>query len=216
MVSIKRVWAEIPKLPFSALVFYLLVVLLWKIGIIPAPIEIVSFLETLYTNYGFVGLFIAAFLEGIVYLGLYFPGSFIIALSVFLSDGSFVSLALISLVVSLAWTITSSIDYLLGRFVPFQRKLALRGKKFSKGFIFSFIHQNVLAFYFFHRGIEKKTPWELLVVFPLMFIWGLFVVSILSLFRESLKKAVESSITLVLLIVLWLAVAFILEHKRNN
>ncbi|MBC8434878.1 hypothetical protein H8D91_00040, partial [archaeon] len=95
--KIKEFWTELPKLPFSALIFYLVVVLFWNLGLIPSPVEIVSFLEGLYETYGLVGLFIASFLEGIVYLGLYFPGSFIIALAIFLSDGSFISLATLTL-----------------------------------------------------------------------------------------------------------------------
>jgi len=62
---------KIPWLPLSALIFYLTAVVLWTINLIPPPTEIFIFLENLYNDYGLIGLFIASFLEGIVYLGLY-------------------------------------------------------------------------------------------------------------------------------------------------
>lgn len=93
---IRDLFKKIPKLPLSALIFYIGVLFLWKFGFIPGPSNILIFLERLYTQYGLFGLFIASFLEGIVYFGLYFPGSFIVALAVILSDGSFASLLLIT------------------------------------------------------------------------------------------------------------------------
>src|SRR3989338_8084453 len=111
---LKQFFRKIPKLPLSALIFYVSVVILWKFGYIPSPSNILIFLESLYNSYGLSGLFIASFLEGIVYFGLYFPGSFIVALAVILSDGSFISLFLISLIVAFALSVTAIINYTLG------------------------------------------------------------------------------------------------------
>jgi len=63
---------RIPLLPLSALVFYITVFILWNINILPPPTEIIMFLENLYTTYGLFGLFIASFLEGVVYLDFIF------------------------------------------------------------------------------------------------------------------------------------------------
>ena len=108
---------EIPKLPLSALIFYLSVLMLWRLGFIPSPTEIFNLLEDLYQIYGLPGLAAASFLEGIVYLGLYFPGSFVVALAVFLTDGSFGAFLLLSTLVAFVLTITSTINYILGRFI---------------------------------------------------------------------------------------------------
>lgn len=215
-MDLKKIWRKIPKLPLTALIFYFIVVLLWNLRLIPSPVEIVSFLEGLYNSYGNIGLFIAAFLEGIAYLGLYFPGSFIIALVIFLSDRSLNSILTITLIVSLAWTITCIIDYLLGRLIPFKKEKIKQSKSISKSFIFSFIHQNILAFYFFNEGIMKKNPWKLTIVFPMLFIWGFVVVSLFSLFRNYLRQATESPFALLIFILIWLTVAFILEHRRSK
>ena len=142
---------KVPLLPLSALLFYLSVLSLWKLGILPSPENILILLENLYEKYGLIGLSIATFLEGIVYLGLYFPGSFIILLSVILSDGSIISFLVISLVVSVTLTLTSIINYVSGRYVAYKEnreKMPLSKKASSKGLFWSMIHPNLLAFYF--------------------------------------------------------------------
>jgi membrane protein DedA with SNARE-associated domain len=213
---IKNHIKKIPLLPISALIFYLVVLILWNLRLIPSPSEIIIFLETLYQNYGLIGVAIAAFLEGIVYLGLYFPGSLIIALAIFLSDGTLNSITIITLIVSITWTITSAIDYLLGRMASKRDISLIEKKEISKGFILSFIHQNILSFYFFNEGIERKNPWKLLIVFPMMFIWGFFVVSIFSLFRTPLKQVAETPYAMIALILIWFIIAFIFEYRRKN
>lgn len=115
MHRLKSLRQQIPKLPFSALLFYGGLVALRKLGYIPGPTNILTMLENLYLVYGLAGLFIASFLEGIVYFGLYFPGSFVVILAVILSNGTFLSLLHISLIVAGALTLTSMINYTLGR-----------------------------------------------------------------------------------------------------
>ena len=215
-MDLKKVWREIPKLPLSALIFYLFILLLWNIGLIPSPSKVVLFLESLYLNFGGVGLFASALLEGIVYLGLYFPGSFIIALAVFFSDGSFISLLIISLIVAAALTLTSFINYFLGRYILFRERDRLIERELDKGFWFSFLHPNVLAFYFFNEGLEKKNPWKIILVPFVMIPWGLAVGYFLFFMADAARSKLESPLFLGSLIVLWLVVAFLFEHKRKS
>ena len=188
----KRFFKEIPKIPLSALIFYLALFVLWTINVIPEPKGILEFLESLYNSYGLGGLFIASFLEGIVYLGLYFPGSFIIALAVFLSDGKFISLFIITILVTLALIVTSIINYLLGRYVlfkEFNHKSFHHNKLASKGLIFSILHPNILAFYFFNQGIEKQNPLKLIFVPILMIPYGLLFAYFLYVLKDPARKA---------------------------
>ena len=218
-MNAKRLWKEIPKLPLTALIFYLSLFVLWTIGVIPPPTEIISILESLYNNYGLFGLFISAFLEGIVYLGLYFPGSFIIALSVIISDGTFISLLTISLVVALALTITSFINYFLGRHISFKNTNETKSKlprKISKGLIFSMIHPNSLAFYFFNTGIEKKGLWKIIFVPIIMIPYGLALAYLFSTFRQATRNGIESPYTVISLILIWFIVAFWFAHKKKQ
>ncbi|MFW9882533.1 MAG: hypothetical protein ACFFG0_56445 [Candidatus Thorarchaeota archaeon] len=218
-MGINRILKELPILPTSALIFYLFMVLLWNIDLIPPPTEILYFMENLYNQFGLFGLGIASFLEGIVYLGLYFPGSFIIVLAVFLSDGSFTSLLSISLVVTIAVTLTSFINYFLGKHISFRKNDSeeiIQNKKLSKSFFLSMLHPNILAFYFFNSGLEKRGLWKILWVPVFMIPYGLFHAYILSLLAGFVKQKTDNPWALFLVIILWLIVAFVIEHRRKN
>lgn len=214
-MKFRKILKEIPILPTSALIFYLIVVLLWKVNLIPPPIEIVNFLESLYNRFGLFGLSIASFLEGIVYLGLYFPGSFIIALAVFLSDGKFLSLISISLVVAITLTITSFINYFLGKRISMKKRNLETHKKLSKGLFFSMLHPNILAFYFFNAGLERKSLWKVAYVPVIMIPYGFLIAYLLSTLSSFAKQKMEEPWIFFTLIVLWIIIAFIIEHKRK-
>lgn len=213
----KRFFHEVPKLPLSALIFYLTIFVLWNLNIIPEPKGILAFLENLYDSYGLIGLFIASFLEGIVYLGLYFPGSFIIAIAVFFTDGSFLSLLSIALIVALSLTLTSIINYVLGRYVLYKEfKHKVHNRKItSKGIFFSILHPNILAFYFFNSGIEKQSPLRIALVPVLMIPYGLAFAFFLHLLKEPARRALESPYIMIILIISWIILAFFFEHKRQ-
>jgi len=204
---------KIPLLPISALLFYLLILILWIVRIIPDYTAILQFLEGLYNSYGLLGLFIASFLEGVVYLGLYFPGSVIIALSVILSNGSFLELLIISLIVALALTLTSIINYLLGKSIS--KKKVKENKKFSKGIIFSIIHPNVLAFYFFNLGIKKNGFWKVLFVPLLMIPYGLLIGYLIYSVKPLVERAIESPILMISIILIWFIIAFIFDNRKD-
>ncbi|MAG02773.1 hypothetical protein CMI42_05530 [Candidatus Pacearchaeota archaeon] len=211
---------RIPWLPISALLFYLGAIFLWQIHLIPPPHEIISFLENLYRGYGLLGLSIATFLEGIVYLGLYFPGSFVIALSVFLSDGSFISLLSISITVAFTLTFTSLINYWLGKHVRFkhlnEEDLLFDPKQPSnKGLFFSCWHPNLLAFYFFDAGIEKKSFKKILYVPFFMIPIGLFSAYLLYSLKAFLIPQIEKFYIMIALLVIWFIIAFLFTNKRK-
>ncbi len=202
-----------PKLPLSALTFYLTIFALYKLGYIPSPSEILAFLEGLYQTYGLTGLFMATFLESIVYLGLYFPGSFIVALAVILSDGSFQSLLTISLVVASALTATASINYFFGRKISKTKiftELAKESKKvFSKGLIASMLHPNSLAFYFFNSGIRKHRFKQILFVPVIMIPYGLGLGYFFYSIKDPLKTALENPLLVVSVLAVWLVIAML-------
>jgi membrane protein DedA with SNARE-associated domain len=216
---LKQFFQKIPKLPLSALIFYICIVILWKFDYIPSPSNILLFLENLYILYGLIGLFIASFLEGIVYFGLYFPGSFIVALAVILSDGTFKSLFFISLVVAIALTITSLINYILGRKILANRlnkELLGESKKiFSKFFFASFLHPNILAFYFFNSGIKKQNFLKILLVPLIMIPYGLVLGYFFYSIKKFLKIVIESPYIMISVILFWILIVFFLENKKK-
>lgn len=216
---LKKIFKKIPKLPLSALVFYLITVFLWKSGYIPTPSDILLFLENLYISYGLSGLFIASFLEGIVYFGLYFPGSFVVMLAVIISNGTFYSLLSISLVVATALTITSFVNYILGRKIKSGGE-TLETKKLilSKGLVASMLHPNALAFYFFNLGIKKQSIKDIIFVPIVMIPYGLVLAYLFYSIKETLKTAIENPYIMVSIILFWMLLVLFLENrnKRHN
>jgi len=213
----KQLLNRIGILPLTALAFYLTAFVLWSFNIIPPPMEIILLLEKLYSNYGLFGLFLASFLEGIVYMGLYFPGSFIIAIAVFLSDGSFFSLISISLIVALALTITSIINYVLGRHIVSRRKsdeFFDSHKVASKGLFLSMLHPNSLAFYFFNLGIKKQNYLKIIFVPLIMIPYGFVFAYFLYFFKSSLKTAIESPFVMITVILIWFSISFVVRNRR--
>lgn len=211
---------RVPIIPLSALAFYLLLVLLWKFGAIPSPSGILLFLEGLYHSYGLFGLFTASFLEGLVYVGLYFPGSIIVALAVILSDGSFLSLFTISLVVACALTLASIIDYYLGKKViasKLHRESLLIDKKVLSSELFlSMLHPNVLAFYFFNSGVKSGRFLKLIFVpialIPYVLGWGYLIY----LIKEPIREIIQNPFLMISLIVGLIVILFLIDRKERS
>lgn len=217
----RKIIRFVPILPLTALVFLGTAMVLWKFELIPDPKEILIILENLYLKFGYLGLVIATFLESMVYLGLYFPGSFIIALAVFFSDGSFVSLLTISILVASTLTLTSVINYFLGRYVSrkdfFEKKEFVKeSKSISKGLFVSMLHPDLMAFYFFNAGLERENIKKLIYVPIFMIPYGYLIGFILSRFSEPLRRGLESPNFLLIVIGIWFVASFVFEIKRRK
>ena len=207
---------KIPLLPLSAIIFYFLVVLFVSIGLFPQPDEAVKILEILYESYGLFGLFVAAFFEGLVYVGLYFAGSFIILFVVLFSDGKLISFLSISVVVALALSLVSLVNYVLGRY--FVLKTGLREKtrprRFS-GFVLSSLHPNSLAFYFFNLGLKKESPWKVIFVPLILIPYGFLLAYLFYQLKPILTKGTETPYILVTVLIIWFIIALILKNKNE-
>lgn len=189
--------------------------------VIPDPKEILAFLAILYGKYGYFGLIVATFLEGIAYLGLYFPGSLIIALAVFLSNGSTVELLTISIMVALTLTVTAVINYFLGRYISLKRfwekrEFVKESEVFSKGLFISMLHPDLLAFYFFNAGLERRNFKKIIYVPVFMVPYGFLFALFLSRFSKVAKEGLENPKFLLILILVWILASFVFEHKRRR
>jgi len=220
MVNIKKIFNKIPKLPLSALIFYIVAFILWKSNIIPTPEEIINFLEILYNNYGLIGLFIASFLEGLVYIGLYFAGSFIIVFLIIFSDGKFITLLSISLVITLAITLVSVINYVFGRHIiskPIRETKEIKKKrKVSRGLILSSLHPNALAFYFFNLGLKKENPYKIIFVPVIMIPYSFLIAYLIYQLKPFIEKNAENPYILIIAILIWMIIAFIWKKLNKK
>lgn len=210
------------RLPISALIFYIFLLSLMFFGVIPPLPQIYEMLVGLYEKYGLYGLFIGSLLEGLVYFGLYFPGSLVVAFAVFLSDGSFTSLAIISLTVAIALTISMTINYYSGKNKTLNKFLKPKEvkkeekKAVKKGFFLSFIHPNTLGYYFYTLGARKDSIKKLVYVPIIMFFYGLALAYLLYAFKDSAKTAVENPYNMIILLSVWFLIAFGINMYKNK
>ncbi|MCA9495481.1 MAG: hypothetical protein KC589_00945 [Nanoarchaeota archaeon] len=209
------------RLPISAFIFYLFVILLIYIGILPSLQEIYLILKSWYENYGHIGLFFATLLEGLVYIGLYFPGSLIIVFACFLSDGSFLSFLHISLIVAFALTIDSIINYTLGRnksLNKFLKPKKIKNKKneLKNNFFYTiFLHPNILAFYFYTMGAKGELPKQILLVPIIMIPLGLLLAYFFYSIRDSARNAIENPFTMIIIFILWFLIAISINFYKT-
>lgn len=214
------------RLPLSALAFYLFILLLMYVGFIPSLVEILSFLRGVYDNYGIMGLFIGSFLEGIVYLGLYFPGSLIIIVAAAFSNGTFLDFVLISGTVTLAISLASVINYYFGKYSILNRflkpsKVNRKTRSFlNHNFFATFLHPNLLGFYVYTLGAKRDSPLILLLIPPIMFVWGIFLAWTFYTLREYIVNLAENPFAMITLLSLWFLIAFVLNRigkmRRDN
>jgi hypothetical protein len=212
---------KIPILPLSTLIFYSMLVLLWNLGIIPSPKELIGILEVFYEQFGYFGLVMATFLEGISYICLYVPGAFIIAITVFFSDGSLASLLTISAIVSATLTFDAFINYYLGVYVSSRKKgaknvLPEKPKNLPRGFFASMIHPNFLAFYFLNLGLKGRSPKQILYVPLVMFPYGMLAAYILATFSSPIRQGMESPSLMLTILIVWFVVAFWKDNKLGG
>lgn len=206
----------IPKLPVSALIFYLVIFLLWKVNIIPSPGNIFNWLEGLFQTHGLTILFFSTLLEGLVYVGLYFPGSTIILLSVILSDGRPITLLTISIIVAIGLTITSVVNYVIGKFFSKANISIQASNLISRNLLLAALHPDSLAFYFFKLGSERKPLKELLGVPLVMTVYGVLLAYIFYTFKTQVRLAIETPNIVIGILLMWLFIALAIENKSKR
>ena len=158
------------------------------------------------------------FLEGLVYFGLYFPGSLIIFIALFLSKGNFGSFLSMVVVAASALTLAAGVDYFLGRNLrpkttQFEEK---RRKIASKGLFFALLHPNPLGFYFFNAGMRKQSPWKIAVVPFFIIVYGLGLAYFLYSFKGALIGSLDAPYIFALIILAWLILAFIVGRRSKK
>jgi membrane protein YqaA with SNARE-associated domain len=190
---------------------------LWQIDLIPSPTEVFTFLENFYDDVGLIGLFIAALLEGLAYIGHYFPGMSFIFISIIVSNESFNQIFLIIVVVTIALTISSVLNYLVGmyfgRFGEHEKEQ--KEKKIDRTFLISALHPAFLSLYFFHRGLKRKNFWTFVFVPILVFPYGIIIAYLLYYFSKFAKSLFLNELFFLTIFASWFIIEFILKNKSR-
>ena len=153
------------KLPLSILLIFLAFTYASQTGFIPSGFELLSQLKTAVGEHWFWLAVFCIFLEALVLLCLYFPGQFIAVLLVLSSGPTTWDIILLSLAMVMAATAGSCVNYLIGRYLGKNTGTNQQPYKTIsyKTLLPAMVHSSGLAFFTLHWGLQRGTPWLLLV-----------------------------------------------------
>lgn len=104
------------SVPLTLLIIYFIVLLIWKFAGLPPQDQMITIVQNFFDTYGPIFVFISALIEGFLLLGSYFPGGFVIFLGVITSVGDIPRAILFVSLTSLAFFISYSLNYWLGKY----------------------------------------------------------------------------------------------------
>ena len=88
----------------------------WNVFDLPSREVLTSIARDYFATYGYYFAFASAFIEGLLLVNWYFPGSFIVFLSVIIAGEGELNIFLVLSVVILGFFLSSVVDYLVGKY----------------------------------------------------------------------------------------------------
>ena len=198
-------------LPLTALIVLILFTILVHFQWLPPGLEMLHSLQGMFGAYFYVLIFVIILLESIVYMGFYIPGQFFAVLLVVLAKPAWQDIGYLTLVMVLAATLGSIINYWLGS------RCGQRSDK-SAGFswralLLAMIHINSLAFFMFQQG-AKRRPFRVVWLAGLLNLpYYLLLIGLTSVLSEEILALAENNLVLIAVISLWLLVAGYLDWQ---
>jgi membrane protein DedA with SNARE-associated domain len=101
--------------PLLCLALFLSLTIGWRVFHLPPIEELTRMINRLFDTYGLPVLFLSALLEGMLLIGSYFPGVFVIFIGVIASNTPYEA-ALVIIVATTALIISHSVNYFLGKY----------------------------------------------------------------------------------------------------
>ena len=124
MDSLKKMLPTI-WLPLFALTALCSFYIVWLLLDLPPQEEVIRLAQIYFEKYGLLAIFICAIIEGVLFAGWYFPGSFIIVLAVFLAGSDYAQLFGVFAVTTLGLLIAYMFNFYLGKYGWYRMLLAL-------------------------------------------------------------------------------------------
>ena len=217
-------------LPYSlALVLVIFAITYQALGL-PSPTEITEFLKNLISSEGILIFVPVAFVEALFMLSVYFPGSFVIVLTVIYLDRSLIQLIEILILCIFGFSCANVVNYYLGRF-GFHKIVHLLGgdealnttiewikKRGSTAILAAGVHPNVMAVCVVCLGIAGMPFYKAIFLSTVSLIgWSAIYVPILAVLSESKPADPAYQIFfLVFLFISWgLALSFLKIRRKN-
>lgn len=174
-------------LPLLLLAVFLSLFFLWKFLNLPEDQELITLTRNYFERYGLVTVFVSAVLEGMLLIGLYYPGSIVIFLGVILAGKNISKVIEVVAIATSGLYIGYVLDYLLGKYGWYRLLLVfgLKGQienaerrltRHGLGAIFvSYWHPNFAAIISTAAGILHFSPRKFLLYSLLaVTVWNIF------------------------------------------
>jgi membrane protein YqaA with SNARE-associated domain len=201
------------RLPLSILVIYAAITFASAQAWIPTGLDM---LESLRANVGerwFWLVVFCIFLEALIVISLYFPGQYIAAILVILSNPSNQDIVLLSLAMVIATTAGSAVNYLIGRFYSTEKTV----KPISyKTLLPALIHSSGLAIFTFNWGLQRGTAKLILISALLNTPYYLLIMVVTVTFGEEIIAATDNPLVIGSALMIWLLIAVYRDWKIKN
>ncbi len=115
-MKVLREILKILSVPLIFLLIYLTFILIWTIFDWPRGEALITLVQGYFEAYGLWIVFVSALIEGFLVVGNYFPGGAIIFLGVISASGNIPLVLSVVALVSLAFFISYSLNYFVGRY----------------------------------------------------------------------------------------------------
>lgn len=219
MNTIRNCWIIIKPgiIPLILAISYILFIFCYRLLGLPSPETLGKLFSHLLTEYGTPILIVASLIEGVFMISFYFPGSFVILLSILVSDKSIKSILFICIYSLVGFLMSNIINYFLGLFGYYKALLFLGkgdtvkkmeiwlSKNKYKTLFFASVHPNILSFAFVSCGIAKQKSLPLFVfsLFSLSFWISLWVIIFLPLLKIVNIQDPNQAWYIVILLLVW-------------
>jgi len=120
---------KILSFPLILLAMFLILTLIWNIFNLPSLDEFVNIVTNFFDKYGIIVIFISSLIEGLLLIGNYFPGGFVIFIGIISAGESVLKAANIIIFVSAGLFIAYLINYFVGKYGWYKLFLKLGLKK---------------------------------------------------------------------------------------
>jgi len=225
-----RYYIKLLTIPLLFLGIFLFLFIIREIINLPSSDELVKIAKTWFDQYGFPFIFLSSILEGILLVGNYFPGVFVIFFGVILANSVLQAIKVV-FVVTVGLFIAHLFNYILGRYgwykllVRFGMKDAVeksRKRLVKRGpivILLSYWLPNFAAFTDTAAGIMRM-PFKTFLFYSLISttLWNTIAGILVYSFKETALSIVNpsSGSKVILIIVIWIIILLAIDFCKRK
>ena len=115
---------KVIALPLVFLGIFVSLYLIWIVLELPPEKELVSIAKGYFDKYGLVTVFVSAIFEGLLLIGWYFPGTFVVVLALLLAGNNVLQVAEIAALAVAGLVVAYTVNYIVGKYGWYQLFIA--------------------------------------------------------------------------------------------